>query len=410
MDPLMIRAKNAWHIFRGRDPTPTHAVYSSGYNPGRVRLNRTNSKSIVTSVYNQIAVDVSSVDINHVRLTEERKFSEIIYDDLNNALTLSANLDQSGRDMIRDAVMTMLDEGCVAIVPTVTDIDPYFTDSYKIYELRVGRILEWMPKSIRVSIYNPEVGERVEVVVQKRISAIIENPFYAIMNEPNSTAKRLARVLSQLDVLNEESSSGKLDLIVQLPYTVKSKARQKMADGRRKDIEAQLTGSKYGIAYIDGTERVIQLNRAVENNLWTQAKELQENLYSELGFSKAIFDGTADEQTLLTYHNRTLEPILSAITENMERKWISKTAQTQLQGIRYFKDPFKLVPVGQIAEIADKFTRNEIMSSNEIRSVIGMKPSKDPKADMLINSNLNQSNNDMRRITEKETVEIQNQK
>lgn len=387
------RFKNAWNAFMGRDPTPIWSYqsgYSTSFRPDRVQLSRNNLKSIVSSVYNQIAVDCASISINHVRLDENGRYIEPIEGSLNRALRKEANIDQTGRELVQDIVMSLLDEGCVAVVPTVVDINPRDTDSYKICELRTGKIVEWRPNEVLVELYNDLTGQKgFRILCEKRTTAIIENPFYSIMNEPNSTAKRLIRVLNQLDRTNEENSSGKLDLIVQLPYLVKGEARMKQAETRRKDIEAQLTGSKYGIAYIDGTEKIIQLNRGVENNLWTQAKELQEDLFNQLGFSTSIFNGTADEQTMLNYNNRTIEPIMSAIVENMERKWLSKTAQSQGQAIRFFKDPFKLVPVGQIAEIADKFTRNEIMTSNEIRSVIGMKPVNDPKADELRNANLN---------------------
>lgn len=386
------RFKNAWHAFTGRDPTPTldfQMGYATSFKPDRIHLSRSNLKSVVSSVYNQIAVDCASIAIRHVRLDENDKYVETIDDSLNRVLRIEANIDQTGRELVEDIVLSLLDEGCVAVVPTVVDINPNNSDSYKIYELRVGKILQWRPYDVLVELYNDLTGERKQRWFEKRTTAIIENPFYETMNEPNSTAKRLIRVLNQLDKTNEENSAGKLDLIVQLPYLIHSPARKKQADQRRKDIEAQLTGSQYGIAYIDGTEKIIQLNRGVENNLWTQATELTADLYNQLGFSESIFNGTADEQTMLNYNNRTIEPIMSAIVENMERKWISKTAQTQRQGIRFFKDPFKLVPVGQIAEIADKFTRNEIMTSNEVRSVIGMRPVDDPKADQLRNANLN---------------------
>lgn len=391
--PLMReRFKNAWSAFTGRDPTPTFDLqmgYATSFKPDRVQLSRSNLKSVVSSVYNQIAVDCAAIKIQHVRVDENDKYLETIDDSLNRIFRRQANIDQTGRELIQDIVISLLDEGCVAVVPTLVDINPSKTDSYKIYEMRVGKILQWRPYEVLVELYNDLTGERKQRWCEKRTTAIIENPFYEKMNEPNSTAKRLIRVLNQLDRTNEENSAGKLDLIVQLPYLVKSDARLKQAEKRRKDIEAQLTGSQYGIAYIDGTEKIIQLNRGIENNLWTQATELKADLYNELGFSDAIFDGTADEQTMLNYNNRTIEPIMSAITENMERKWISETAYSQRQGIRFFKDPFKLVPVSQIAEIADKFTRNEIMTSNEIRSVVGMRPVDDPKANELRNANLN---------------------
>lgn len=386
------RFKNAWNAFTGRDPTPTFDFqmgYATSFRPDRVQLSRNNLKSVVSSVYNQIAVDCASVAIRHVRLDENEKFVETIDDSLNRALRRRANIDQTGRALIQDIVLSMLDEGYVAVVPTVTDVDPSNTDGYKIYELRVGKILQWRPYDVLVELYNDLTGEKKQRWCEKRTTAIIENPFYETMNEPNSTAKRLIKVLNQLDRTNDENSSGKLDLVIQLPYLVKSEARLKQAEKRRKDIEAQLTASQYGIAYIDGTEKIVQLNRGIENNFWTQATELKADLYNQLGFSDSIFNGTADEQTMLNYNNRTIEPIMSAITENMELKWISETAYSQKQGIRFFKDPFKLVPVSQIAEIADKFTRNEIMTSNEVRSIVGMKPIDDPKADELRNANLN---------------------
>lgn len=407
------RFKSAWNAFLGRDPTRFDDYswgFSYGMRPDRVSLTATSFRSIVSSIYNQIAVDCSQINIRHVRLNDEGKFEAIIDDSLNQALSLEANIDQSGRELIRDAVISLLDEGCVAIVPVLTDVDPYFTDSYKIYELRVGKIVDWMPRSVRVEVYNDMIGQKQQIVLDKRLVAIINNPFYEIMNEPNSTAKRLMRVLSQLDRTNEQNSSGKLDLIIQLPYTIRSEAKRRQAEERRKDLEKQLTGSVYGIGYTDGSERIIQLNRGVENNLWNQAKELTQELFNQMGLSTSIFDGTADEKTTLNYQNRTLEPILSAITENMERKWISKTARSQKQAIRFFKDPFKLVPVGEIAEMADKFTRNEIMTSNELRAVMGMRPAKDPKADQLINSNLNQPESEKTPTEEiKETVKIQNE-
>jgi hypothetical protein len=336
---------------------------------------------------------------------ENGRYVETIKDNLNRVLTLDANRDQTGRDLIRDIVLSMLDEGCVAIIPFETTKDPRLTDSYEVLKARTARIIEWKPYTIIVEIYNEDTGRKVQLEVEKRIAAIIENPFYTIMNAPNSTAQRLIRILNQLDRTNEQNSAGKMDLIIQLPYTIRSEARRVQAEDRRKAIEAQLTGSQYGIAYTDGTEKIIQLNRSVENNLWEQAKELTADLYNQLGFSEAIFNGTADEQTMLNYNNRTIEPIMTAIVEGMERKWISQTAQAQNQGIRFFKDPFRLVPVSQIAEIADKFTRNEIMTSNEMRSVIGMKPSNDPKADQLINSNLNQSKESEEAV--RETIDVE---
>lgn len=400
MPTLGERLKNTWNAFLGRDPTPnTTYGYGSSFRPDRQRLTRGNARSIVNTIYNQIAIDCATVNIRHVRLDDEGRYSETIADSLNRCLSASANIDQTGRALIQDVVMSMLDEGCVAIVPVETEFNPFRTESYKILQLRTGRIVEWFPQSIRVEVYNEQIGQKQMVTLPKEMVAIVENPFYSIMNETNSTLQRLIRILNQVDRTNDENSSGKLDLIVQLPYQIKTDAKRKYAEERRKDITAQLTGSQYGIAYIDSTEHVIQLNRGIENNLWTQAKDLLEQLYNQLGFSKAIFDGTADEKTMLNYNNRTIEPIVSAITEEMERKWLSKTALSQGQAIRFFKDPFKLVPVAQLAEIADKFTRNEIMSSNEFRSIIGLKPSDDPNADKLRNSNLNHPD-------EKENLEI----
>lgn len=397
MPSLGERLKNSWNAFLGRDPTKEINKYyetaygGSSYRPDRIRLSRGNERSIVTSIYNQIAVDVSQVNIKHVRVNQNNQFIEIINSDLNHALTISANIDQTGRALLKDLVLSMFDEGVVAVVPVVTSVDP-LDGSYKIYELRIGKIIEWFPRNVRVEIYNDITGKKQQIVVEKQWTAIIENPFYSIMNEPNSTLQRLIRILNQIDRLNEKNSAGKLDLIVQVPYPIKLQARKEQAEMRRREIEEQLTGSQYGIAYTDVTEKIVQLNRPLENNLWEQAKDLIQQLYNQLGFSPTIFDGTADESAMLNYNNRTITPIVSAITEEMERKWLSQTAITQGQAIRFFTDPFKLVPVADLAEIADKFTRNEIMSSNEIRAVIGMQPSDDPKADMLINSNLNQSN------------------
>lgn len=404
------RVKNAWNAFLGRDPTDYKGVledgYSSSYNPYRTRMSTSSLRSFVASIYNKIAVDVSMVDIRHVRLTDEGKYKETINDQLNRAFTLDANNDQNGRDLIRDIVISMLDEGCVAVVPFECDTNPKNTDSYTVFKMRTAKILEWKPHYIFVRIYNEETGQYEDRWVEKRISAIIENPFYAIMNEPNSTAQSLTRVLNQLDRLNSEMSSGKLDMIIQLPYVAKTPIKKQQAEQRRKDLEEQINNSKLGVAYIDGTERVIQLNRPLENNLWEQAKELTTQLMNQLGFSMEVFNGTADEQVMLNYQNNTLAPILSEICESMERKWISRTAQTQKQGIRYYMDPFRLVPVAKLAELADKFTRNEIMSSNELRSVMGLKQSKDPKADELINSNLNQPDEKINETVEEETNDV----
>lgn len=383
------RFKNAWDAFNGRAPTYSYAQGSYS-DPGRIRLNILNERSFITSVYNQIAVDCSSIDIRHVMVDGQGRYKKNVEDSLNRVLTETANLDQTGRFFIRDAVLTLLDEGCVALVPFLTDKDPLLTDSYEVLSARVGRIRQWFPSEILVEVYNENSGKKEYLKLPKRICPIIENPFYSIMNERNSTAQRLLRVLSQCDRTNEQNSAGKMDIIIQLPYLTRSKAKQELAENRRRKLEAQLTHSQYGIGYIDGTEKVIQLNRSLENNLWAQAKDLKMELMNQLGMSMAIFDGTADEQTMLNYQNRTLEPILTAIVEEIERKWLSPTAITQGHAIRYFKNPFKLVPISQLAELADKFTRNCIMTSNELRSIIGFQPIDDPKADQLINNNLNQ--------------------
>lgn len=393
MATFVERIKDAWSVFKGRDPTPQlpYGAYGVPWMPSRRRLNWANERSIVSSIYNQIAVDCSSIDINHVRLDEDKRFKEYIDDPLNQLLTVSANIDQTGRAFIRDVVISMLDEGAVALVPTVVSTNPNRTESFKVLESRTGKILEWFPDHVLVEVYNDLNGEKVQKLLPKSITPIIENPFYTIMNEPNSTYKRLLRIYNQVDRTNEDNSSGKLNMIIQFPYPIRSEARKKQAQARRNEMVRQLEGSKYGIAYTDATEKIVQLNRAIENNLWEQAKDLKNDLFNQLGFSQAIFDGSADEKTMLNYNNRTVEPIMSAITEEIERKWLSKTARSQGQAIRFFRDPFKLVPVNQLAENADKLTRNEIMTSNEIRTAIGMKPSDDPKADMLVNSNLNQS-------------------
>ena len=384
------RLKKAWNAFKNRDPTFNYQGAGYSYRPDRPRLTRGNERSIVTSVYNRIALDVSSMTIQHIRLDNDGRFVETIDSDLNSCLTLESNIDQTSRAFIQDIVMSMLDEGCVAIIPIDTDVDPNSTDSYKIYSMRTGKILDWYPSSVRVRVYNDRTGNKENIVVQKSKIAIVETPLYAVINEPNSTMQRLMRKLSLLDVTDEQTASGKLDLIIQLPYVIKTEARRQQAELRRKDIEMQLAGSKYGIAYTDGTERITQLNRSVENNLMKQVEYLTNLLYSQLGITQTILDGTADEQTMLNYYSRTIEPIISAIVDEMKRKFLTKTARTQLQSIAFFKDPFKLVSVNSIAEIADKFTRNEIMTSNEIRQIIGMRPSKDPKADKLINSNISQ--------------------
>lgn len=389
------RVKSGYNAFMGRAPTTQQLYYGgSASRPDRVTRRIQNERSIVNSIYDRIAVDGSSIDIKHVKLDDKGNYEQTIADPLNRVLTLDANIDQTGRSMIRDLIYSMLDEGCVALFPTDLTKDPSTTDSYEVLEARVSKILEWYPRHIRIEVYNENTGYKEQLIVEKRYTPIIENPFYSIMNEPNSTLQRLIRVLNQLDKVNDQNTSGKMDLIIQLPYIIKTEAKQKQAEERRKTIEAQLTGSKYGIAYVDGTERVIQLNRAVENNLWNQAKELKEDLFDQMGLTMEILNGTADEKTMLNYYSRIIEPILTAIVEEIERKWISRTAQTQGQGIRFFRDPFKLVPILDLAEIGDKFTRNEIMTSNELRTKIGLQPSDDPKADELRNSNLNHPDED----------------
>ena len=383
------RLKHAWNAFTGTDYT-TYQDVGPGYSsrPDRIRLTKGNERSIITSVYNRIALDVAALNVQHIRLDENGRFLSVIQDGLNTCLTVEANIDQTARAFIQDIVVSMLDEGCVAIVPVDTTYDPSVTGSYDIQTMRVGKILDWYPQHVRVRLYNERTGTKENILVPKSTVAIIENPLYAVVNEPNSTMQRLIRKLNLLDVIDEQSGSGKLDLIIQLPYVIKTEARRQQAENRRKDIEAQLSGTKYGIAYADGTERITQLNRSVNNNLMSQIEYLTSMLYSQLGITQSILDGTADEKTMLNYNNRTIEPIISAIVDEMKRKFLTKTARSQSQSISFFRDPFKLVPVNDIAEIADKFTRNEIMTSNEIRQVIGMKPSDDPRADELRNKNL----------------------
>lgn len=390
---IATRIQHAWNAFaNNRDPTYFRVDTGPGnsYRPDRPRLTRGNERSIVTAIYNQIALDVSNIDILHCRLDENGRFKEIINSGFNECLTVEANLDQTGRAFIQDVVMSMLDEGCIAIVPVETTLNPEETGGYDILSMRVGKIIEWFPSDVRVRVYNENTGLKEDLILSKKNVAIIENPMYAIMNEPSSTLQRLVRKLNLLDAIDEQSGSGKLDLIIQLPYVVKTDARRQQAETRRKDIENQLSGSKYGIAYTDGTEKITQLNRPVENNLLKQIEFLTSMLYSQLGITKAIMEGSADEKTMLNYTNRTITPIISAIVEEMKRKFLTKTARSQRQSISFFRDPFKLVPVNDLAEIADKFTRNEIMTSNEIRQIVGLKPANDPKADQLINSNLNQ--------------------
>ena len=389
------RIKHGWNAFLNRDPTYNYRDLggpSYGYRPDRMRFTRGNERSIVTSVYNRIALDAASIDIMHVQLDKDNRFESIRESALNECLTRNANIDQTGRAFIQDVVMSMLDEGCVAIVPVDTTFNPDVTNSYDINTMRTAKIVEWYPAHVKVNLYNDRTGRKEDLILPKKTVAIIENPLYAVINEPNSTMQRLIRKLNLLDVIDEQSGSGKLDLIIQLPYVIKTDARRQQAEQRRKDIEMQLSGSKYGIAYTDGTERITQLNRSVDNNLMKQIEYLTSMLYSQLGITQAILDGSADDKTMLNYYNRTIEPIVSSIVDEIQRKFLTKTAITQKQAIAYFRDPFRLVPVNEIAEIADKFTRNEIMTSNEIRQIVGMKPSKDPNADELRNKNLSQSN------------------
>ena len=401
-DSIGSRLKHAWNAFFNKDPTygkwTNGSIYS--YRPDRPRLTRGNERSIVTAVYNRIAIDVSALQLRHCRLDDNERYIEDVDSKLNRCLTVEANIDQTSRAFMQDIVMSMLDEGCVAVVPVDTTFNPSQTGAYDILTMRTGKILEWRPSDIKVRVYNEKTGEKEDIVVPKKMAAIIENPLYAVMNEPNSTLQRLIRKLNLLDAIDEQSGSGKLDLIIQLPYIIKTEARRQQAETRRKDIEMQLSGSKYGIAYTDGTERITQLNRSIDNNLMKQIEYLTSMLFSQLGITQAVLDGTADEKTMLNYNSRTIEPIISAIVDEMKRKFLTKTALSQRQSIKYFTDPFKLVPVSSIADIADKFTRNEILSSNEVRQIIGMKPSDDPKADRLINKNIAQPNQEESGLTE----------
>jgi len=396
---LFDRVKRAWNVFRAneestnsfaRDYNDTGQVYY--YRPDLPRMTRGNERSIVTAIYNRISMDVSAVDLMHTRLDANGRYIEEIDSGLNNCLRCEANMDQTGRAFIQDAVLSMLDEGHVALLPIDTSKDPTFTDSYDILTMRTGKVTKWSPHFVTIDVYNETKGLRQEVSVPKTSVAIVENPFYTIMNEPNSTLQRLIHKLNILDAIDEQSGAGKLDLIIQLPYVIKTDARRKQAEDRRKDIEQQLAGSKYGIAYTDGTEHITQLNRSVDNNLMSQIEYLTTMLYSQLGINASVLDGTANDSTMLNYYNRTIEPVLNALTEEMKRKFLTKTARSQHQSISFFRDPFKLVPVEKLAEIADKFTRNEIMTSNEIRQIVGMKPSTDPNADVLRNKNLSESN------------------
>ena len=407
------RLKNAWNAFFNRDPTTYYrdGGMSYSYRPDRPRLTRGNERSIVTSVYNRIALDVAALTFQHVQLDENGRFSSVVDSGLNRCFNLSANIDQPGRAFIQDIVVSMLDEGCVAIVPTNTNVDPLLTESYDIGTMRTGKILEWRPSSVRVRAYNEATGQKEEVYFPKRIVGIVENPFYAVMNEPNSTMQRLIRKLNLLDAIDEQSGAGKLDLIIQLPFAIKGELKRAQAEARRKDIEMQLAGSKYGIAYTDATEHITQLNRSVDNNLMKQIEYLTSMLYSQLGITQSILDGTADEKVMRNYYDRTVEPIASAIVDEIKRKFLSKTARAQGKTMMFFRDPFKLVPVSDLASIADTFTRNEIMTSNEVRQIIGMKPSSDPEADKLRNKNLNKSESETNKPEDASEVkeEIQNE-
>ena len=392
------RLRHAWNAFLNKDPTEREWDIGTGYSyrPDRPRLSRGNERTIVTAVYNRIAIDCAAIDIRHVRVDENKHYLEDIDSGLNYCFSTEANIDQTGRAFVIDVVMSLLDEGCIAIVPVDTSINPAVSTSYDIHTMRTGKILDWYPRHVKVRVYNDVTGQKEDILIPKTMAAIIENPLYSIMNEPNSTLQRLIRKLSLLDVVDEETSSGKLNLIVQLPYIIKTEARRQQAEKRRKDIEEQLAGSKYGIAYTDGTEHITQLGRPLENNLMGQIEYLTSMLYSQLGITQSVMDGTADEKTMLNYYSRTVEPIVSAITEEVRRKFLTKTARSQRQTIMYFRDPFKLVPINNIAEIADKFTRNEILTSNEVRQIIAMKPSEDPMANVLRNKNISQTNEELK--------------
>ena len=407
------RLKNAWDAFFNRDPTTYYrdGGMSYSYRPDRPRLTRGNERSIVTSVYNRIALDVAALTFQHVQLDDNGRFSSVIDSGLNRCLNLSANIDQTGRAFIQDIVVSMLDEGCVAIVPTKTSANPMLTESYEIGCMRTGKILEWRPESVKIRAYNDSNGQKEDIYLPKRVVGIVENPLYAVMNEPNSTLQRLIRKLNLLDAIDEQSGAGKLDLIIQLPFAIKGDLKRAQAEARRKDIEMQLAGSKYGIAYTDATEHITQLNRSVDNNLMKQIEYLTSMLYSQLGITQAILDGTADEKTMLNYYDRTIEPIASAIADEIKRKFLSRTARAQGKTLMFFRDPFKLVPVAELASIADTFTRNEIMTSNEVRQIIGMKPSDDPTADELRNKNLSKSESETNKPEDASEVkeEIQNE-
>lgn len=400
------RIQRGWNAFvNNRDPTTQYRDIGNSYSyrPDRPRLTRGNERSIVTAIYNRIAMDAAAIDIKHVRLDENGRYSEDMNSGLNECLSVRANLDQTGRAFRHDIFLSLMDEGCIAIVPVDTSVNPEDTTSYDILSMRVGKIVEWFPQHVKVKVYNERTGEREDIIVHKKSVAIVENPFYAVMNEHSSTMQRLIRKLSLLDVMDEKASSGKLDLIIQLPYVVKTDLKREQAKKRIKDIEDQLTGP-YGIAYTDGTERITQLNRPVENNLLKQIEYLTSMLYSQLGITQGVMDGTADEKTMLNYDNRTVEALVAAVVDAMKMVFLSKTARSQKQSIQYFRDPFKLTPAPQFAELSDKLTRNEIATSNEIRQVIGWKPSKDPKADQLVNSNIAQPSESVGAPTAEEPI------
>lgn len=415
-DTFRKRLQHAWNAFMNRDPTENPYInfqelgFGSSHRPDRMRFTRGNERTIVTSVCNRIALDVAAMRVQHVRLDKDDRFTEVIDDGLNYCLTTEANIDQTSRAFLQDVVQSMLDEGCVAIVPVDTDYsDPTDSERFDVLTMRTGKIVQWYPSDVRVEVYNERIGQKKEIILPKKCTAIVENPLYAVMNEPNSTMQRLKRTLSHMDVTNAQNSSGKLDIIVQLPYAIKTETKKRQAENRRKDLEDQLANSKYGIGYMDSTEHVTQLNRPAENNYLTQAQYLTDLLYSQLGITTSVMDGTADEKTMLNYYNRTVEPILAAITDEMKRKFLSKTARTQKQSILYFRDPFKLVPLNELAESADKFTRNEIMTSNEFRQAVGMKPSSDPSADELRNKNLSESKAEIAAKTNPKSIENMNE-
>lgn len=404
---LKDRIIHGWNAFMNKDPTYYQnrgMAYSS--RPDRIRMTRGNERTIITSVYNRISVDCAAIDIKHIRLDEMDRYTETIPSGLNNCLSIQANIDQTGRALSQDIVASMLDEGVVAVVPVITDGNPKNGEDFDVLELRTGKIVQWYPKEVRIRLYNDSIGDFEEINLPKIMVAIIENPFYSVMNEPNSTMQRLIRKLNLLDFIDEQNGAGKLDLIIQLPYIIKTEARRQQAENRRKDIEAQLSGSKYGIAYTDGTEHITQLNRSVDNQLLTQIETLTRMLYSQLGLTEEIMNGTADEKAMNNYYNRTIEPIMSAIVDEFKRKFLTETARSEeKESVDFFRDPFKLVPTSELAEMADKFTRNEIMSSNEIRQIVGMQPSKDPGADELRNKNLSPAKGETRTNLKGEVVE-----